>query len=196
MITRPLQSDLAALHIIGGLSVVLALAENASAQANYKLNAPLIAPPPITGDVYDQAVSPDGRRVVYLSDREVPGLFELYSVPLDRSSEAVRLSGPLPAGGVIEWFRITPDSRRVLYRARVPLHYELLSVPIDGSASAVQLDPEIDGEVMLDDVSADGRWVLLEVVGSALDLVPSDGSSPAIELFSGTLVRRVSGPRE
>ena len=63
-------------------------------------------------------ISPDGARVVYLADQDEDGMSELFSVPIDRSTEPIQISGALVAGGdVLRDFQIAPDGREVFYVA-------------------------------------------------------------------------------
>lgn len=60
---------------------------------------------------------------MYLADQETPGEAELYAVfvegPVAGAGPAViKLSGPLAAGGEVLDFDLTPDGKRVVYRAR------------------------------------------------------------------------------
>ncbi len=109
----------------------------------------LSVPPVAGGDVaylgFEQPqfqITPDGRRVLYTADQDTDEVFELYSVPIDRSSAPVKLSGLLVARGDVAHasnlqvlFRFTPDGTRVLYVAdqEVDETFELYVVPVDGS---------------------------------------------------------------
>jgi Tol biopolymer transport system component len=73
------------------------------------------------------ALFPQGEHVVYLADQDQDEVIELYAVPLDGGQAAVRISGPLVAGGDVKslgtlpWdsppFEIAPDGRQVVYLA-------------------------------------------------------------------------------
>jgi len=110
------------------------------ASASVKLNSSLVS----GGSVLSFSVSPDGGRVVYRADAEADGRFELYSVPLDGSAAPIKLNPQLATGGnVLPFFRITPDSSRVVYLADqdVDEQVELYSTPIAGPAtSAIKLN--------------------------------------------------------
>ncbi len=78
------------------------------------------------GDVVDFAISPDGFYVAYVADQNTDGVFELYVVPVDKSSSetAVKISGSFMAGdGIVETapgqyaFAWAPDSSRLAYLA-------------------------------------------------------------------------------
>ncbi len=96
-----------------------------------------------------------GGRVVYAGDQDEDEVFELYSVPLDRSAPSVKLSGPMVAGGDVLHrsdhqllFWVTPDETRVLYVAdqEVDGTSELFVAPLDGSAPARKLSgPMVPG---------------------------------------------------
>lgn len=122
--------------------------------APVKLNGALIA----SGDVADYAaISPDGARVVYRADAITDGTFELYSVPVDGSAAAVRISGTMVAGGSVRGGSrpvVQFAGDRVLYLADQDTDevVELYSVPIDGSAAPVRVSGTLvtGGEVVLD----------------------------------------------
>ncbi len=90
------------------------------------------------------AFSPDGQRVVF--QQRTDNTRQLYSVPSDGSQGPIRLDGPLVAGGNVEssgkLFEISPDSRRVVYRAdqEVDERFELYATAIDGTQSPVKLN--------------------------------------------------------
>jgi Tol biopolymer transport system component len=85
-------------------------------------------------------VSPDGSRVVYRASPDDEGRQGLYSVPIDGSALALRLSAPSAS---VSEFRITPDSTRIVYReARRSI--DLRVVPIDGSGPATTLNPPFE----------------------------------------------------
>jgi hypothetical protein len=66
--------------------------------------------------------------VVYAADELIDEVVELFSVPIDGSAPAVRISGAMVAGGdvvydddgddVHEGFQISPDGSRVVYVRR------------------------------------------------------------------------------
>ena len=68
---------------------------------------------------------------------------------IDGSSAAVKLSGPMAAGGDVQQFgvQIVPDSSRVVYRADQleDGRFELFAAPPDGSADAAISGPLVDG---------------------------------------------------
>jgi Tol biopolymer transport system component len=106
-----------------------------------RLNGPLVA----GGDVRSNSthfnqpfpafrVSPDGQRVVYLSDSLVDERLELHAVPIDGSAQVVLLSGfVVEGGGVVDGFEITPDSTRVVFCGDLDEDevFELFVSPID-----------------------------------------------------------------
>ncbi len=115
-----------------------------------KLNGPFVAGGDVSFSGLGAArfrISPDASRVVYRADQQVDERFELYSVPIDGSASAVKLNGPLVAGGDVAMafgtgdFQVSPDGTRVVYRADqdVDERFELYSVPIDAGSSPVKL---------------------------------------------------------
>jgi len=111
-------------------------------------------------------VSADGRHVVYTADARSDERVELFVAPVDGSAAPRRLSAELVAGGDVQAvFELTPDARRVLYRAdaRVDERFELFSVPIDGSAAPARVGPELApaGDVIRFQLAPDGTTVLV-----------------------------------
>jgi dipeptidyl aminopeptidase/acylaminoacyl peptidase len=132
-----------------------------------KLSGALVA----GGDVREAfEVTPDGRRVVYIADQDADERVELYSAPVDGSAAPVKLNATLvPGGDVVSTpgipFRISPDGRRVVYRADQVRDevLELYSVPIDRSGPPLQISGFLPagGDVLAEfEVTADGREVL------------------------------------
>ncbi len=69
-------------------------------------------------------ITPDEKHVVFVADHDGDEVLELYAAPLDREKAAIKLNGPLVAGGDVlagngftPLFQIAPDSMRVLYLA-------------------------------------------------------------------------------
>ncbi len=97
-------------------------------------------------------ISPDSRRVVYIADQETDEAFELWSVAIN-GGPVSKLNPPMaggkgdirgPSRDMINPFRISPDSRRVVYIAdqESDSTFELFSVPITGG-SATKLNPTL-----------------------------------------------------
>jgi Tol biopolymer transport system component len=94
-------------------------------------------------------IDPDGARVVYLADQETDEQSELWSVPIDGSSAAVKISGALAADGdvvqcgsdVHPHAHFTPDGSRFLYLAdgNGSGVLRLFGVPTDGNSAPVEL---------------------------------------------------------
>ena len=160
-----------------------------------KLNGPL----PFSWSVESLQISPDNSRVVYtISQKDEYGRVvgrELYSSPIDGSGPAVKLNGPLPLYGTVNFFAISPDSGRVVYSANVVGggDHELCSSPIDGSGSAVKLYGTLPSDWAVEHfaISPDSSRVVYRArmsgsSASELYSKPIDGSGPAVKL-NGTL---------
>ena len=151
-----------------------------------------LSPDGIVGAVSSFAVSPDGKRVVYLADQDIAGLIELYSVPADGSASATKLSSGLSyvtgANGVA-LLQIAADSSTVLFLADaggVAGENDIYSVPIDGSAAPVKLNSAAQAPVTALGLTPDG----LAAVFFGQDTVVGNG---AVELFRATLGAANSG---
>jgi len=62
-------------------------------------------------------ITPDGETVVFLADRDLDNIEELYSVPIVGGVPS-RLSEEISAGGFITNFRISNNSQRLIYTAK------------------------------------------------------------------------------
>ncbi|NJN18146.1 MAG: hypothetical protein HC822_18710 [Oscillochloris sp.] len=167
-----------------------------------KLNGEL--PPGGSVSLNAFAISPDGRWVVYQADQDAGGVVELFSAPLDGSGASIKLNGPFSGEGDIEFdgFRISPDSRLVVYRAdqRIDGRVELFRVPISGGiAVRVNGDLPQSGDVFTAEIAAGSDQVVyradqeqnevIEAFAADLsDAVPQVGFSPA-----PTVVREDAG---
>ena len=99
-----------------------------------------------TGDVANAsgafAVTPDSAQVVFVADKDINNLDELFVGPLDASAEPIQLNDTLGVGGdVVLPFRISPTGARVVYSAdrNSDELFELFSAPISGG-TVVQLN--------------------------------------------------------
>jgi putative cell wall-binding protein len=95
------------------------------------------------GDIhFSWQLTPDGTRVVYIAPES--GRFQLYSVPATGGAPT-RLNPLLTdAGREVVGFGISPDSARVVYRAKQDsANTHLYSVPTDGSAEAVRIHEDL-----------------------------------------------------
>jgi len=85
-------------------------------------------------------ISPLSDRVVFTRPKFDSGLpySELFSAPIDGSTPAIKLNGPLATGGSICGFGITADGQRVVYVADKDNDevLELYSVPVTGPVTA------------------------------------------------------------
>jgi len=171
--------------LLPGVALLL-FSASAAGHGNYPVRGAITASTTGVGDVYDLAISPDGRRVVYI-EQDTLGVNELYSVPLDGSAGPVKLSGPTQGDGWFLGFSISPDGLRVVYTADEEEYsvYGLYSAPIAGGA-AVQLMPGMDSPYFPSSyrISADGRWVVA-LAGDEILSAPIDGSSSALAINAG-----------
>jgi hypothetical protein len=151
-------------------------------------------------------ITPDGARVVFLADRDADDVLELYVAPIDGSAEPLELNAPLPADTEVDvtaerGFRISPDSRLVVYATRTarpasrPLH-EIFLVPIDRALEPVKLHGPLAhagypissalpaGGIETFEITADSRRVLysatvrtqvLELFSTVLTFEPARG---------------------
>lgn len=90
-----------------------------------------------TREVSRFSISSDSQRVVYISDKDTDGVYELYS-SLITGGTLTKLNTNLPIGGQVISFNISTDNQRVVYRSdqNIDNTFELYSVPITGGMPA------------------------------------------------------------
>jgi Tol biopolymer transport system component len=155
-----------------------------------QLNSPLVA----GGDVLELAVAPDSEHAVYRADQREDGVVELFSVPLGKvrradAPGALRLSGPLVAGGDVTSFRISLAGRRVVYFADAFVDDQArgFSVPIDGGPVVLLTPAPGPGGSVGSVTPAPGERGLFLArpdgnAGTSLFVRPLDGSVAPAEL--------------
>jgi hypothetical protein len=79
-----------------------------------KLNVALIPP---AGDVTNFAIAPNSGSVVYLADKNIDEVFEIFLSPITAAGNATSLNPPFTAPKTVTSFAVTPDSAAVIYRA-------------------------------------------------------------------------------
>lgn len=140
--------------------------------------------------VLEFAVTGDSSRVVFIL-YPGPGQSELFSVPIDGSQPAIRISHDLASHGTVSIFALSPDGARAVYGTR-PNAAELtalFSTPVDGSQPAVRLTPFHVGGRRIDfaDVRVGSQHVTYrsdQITDEVFELfsVPIDGSGPPVQL--------------
>lgn len=163
--------------------------------APIRLSAPMVAGGSIGFAEFQHgsfALSPAGDRAWYLADALIDGRTELFSVPVDGSSAAVRLNGNLPSGGHVRSARFTPDGSRIVYVADQAIvgRLELYSVPAAGGTPVrLSATPVAGGSLWLEAplVTDDGTRVVYRadaLTDGEVELfsVPTDGSSAPVRL--------------
>jgi len=128
---------------------------------------------------------------LFLADRDLDDVVELYRVPLDGSAPPLRLNGALVSGGDVSSFRIAPDGTTAVFLADAQLdeRFELYRVPIDASASPLKLSGSLvtNGDVLDFVFGPQGQRVYFRAdaaIDGVLELhsVPLDLSAPAVRL--------------
>lgn len=132
-----------------------------------KLNEPLVGEQDVRFLYYIDATS---EYVVYVADQDVDEVFELFSVPIDRSGPPVQLNPSLVPGGDVDYLspQLSPDGQYAIYIAdqEVDERFELYSVPVGGpSSEAVKVSRPsgilvtLISDVESFDVSPDSAWI-------------------------------------
>ncbi len=157
-----------------------------------KISGPLVN----GGDVSSFRLSPDGKTVVYIADQDQNKVREIYSAPIDGSRAVTKLNGSIVDGGNVSFnFRITPDSRTVVYLADQDIENveEIYRVPIDGSLDEEKLTPDLVAgrTVSFFDLSPDGQTVFYlsdQRTDQKFELfsVASDGTGGSVKIDSAS----------
>src|SRR5262245_56446474 len=154
----------------------LYLVDASAPGGSVKLSASLVA----GGNVYDFALSPDGKSVIYLADQDIDTRYELYRVSLATPTVATKLNPQLQTNRDVMDFIQTPDGSKVVYRAdstTVGL-YDLYLVDLVAPGAATKLSGALTpgGSVRSGySISADGARVLYRADQEMVD---------RLELFS------------
>ena len=115
--------------------------------------------------VNNLAISPDSAYVVYTADIDVDDQADLYSIPISATAGTTpqKLNLPLPAGGNVINFLISPDSQFVVYVAvqEVDERRELYVVPIAGGMPTKLSGSMVSGgNVSTFQITPDGLYVV------------------------------------
>lgn len=143
-------------------------------------------------------ISPNSQRVVYCADQDADNVGELYSVPLNGSSAAVKLNIPPGTGGSVGAFEISTDSARVVFEtlttvASVPQE-RLYSAPLGGGSQPTLLNGPLvrpNSSIEQFAISLDSGMVAFAGDSTTADVqelfaTPISGGTPSLR--SGTLV--------
>jgi Tol biopolymer transport system component len=161
-----------------------------------KLNGPIVGG---SSGVSEFQITADDETVLYLAEQDTLGVPELYRVPLDAGSAAVRVHDPLAAPGrVYSGFRAGSDGDDVVYRARVDAAdvQELFAAPPDGSHAPLTLNGSLASGPVVGDVhvaafAGDERYVYLaegDTAGTLELYSVAIESPPAFVKLNGPLV--------
>lgn len=161
------------------------------AQLTRKVNAP---PAPVPASRIGEALfSPDEARVVFAADLDHDLWWNVYSVPVDGSLEALRLDGDGARSSSSDLsLAVTADSRRVVWLGdgNVRGVRELFSAPIDGSESSERLHAALPGDMDVVDfaLSPDATRVAFVVESPTQQIllvneVAGGGSADVLGLF-------------
>lgn len=126
------------------------------------------------------AISPDSQWVVYSGDLTNGGVDEVFSVPIDGSAPAIRITAPTSvARTFVSDVRISPDSRTVVIRGNLTDEtiQELYAAPIAESGGMVRLHAPIavHGRALDREITSDSSRIVF-ASGRSLYSAPLDGS--------------------
>ncbi|MFK7932067.1 MAG: hypothetical protein AB8G22_01075, partial [Saprospiraceae bacterium] len=126
--------------------------------------------------------TPDGSRIVYLSDQETNDVLEIFSVPTTGGA-SIKLNPDFPDNNRdVDFFsiRISPNSDRVLYLADQDIDqvFELFSAPLDQAGAAIKLNPDLSGNR---DVTSSG--LTIDPTGTLVAYLADQETNDVDELF-------------
>lgn len=136
---------------------------------------------PHKGNYYDYApaVSPDGRRLAFSSNREKPGTDNIYLVNMDGTNLIEITATPNAKNASSSWF---PDGRRLAFSSNRSGRWQPYTMNDDGTGVRQVITSNED--VINVAVSPDGG-MLAYICGREICLANVDGSNPHILLKNG-----------
>ncbi len=163
---------------------IVFVTERAGFNSIYIMNAdgsdqhPLV---PHQGNYYDYApaVSADGQRLAFSSNREKPGTDNIYVMNMDGSGLAKITSTSNAKNASPSWF---PDGRRLAFASNRTGRWQALTMNADGTD--VRQVISSDQDVINVEVSPDGR-TLAYTCGIELCLADADGSNQRLLIRNG-----------
>lgn len=110
-------------------------------------------------------IGPDSKRVVFRAKAsQQTSDYALFSCPINKPEQLVKLSGPAKSWGDVRHFELTPDGRQVLFLARPSgdTEYQVFTRSIDGRGKPIQVSQRLAGEsgVAHFKIAPDGRRFL------------------------------------
>ena len=133
----------------------------------------------VLASIYGFAITPDSKRIVYATDNA------LMSVAIDRGAPSLIAKTP----SFLEFLRITPDGRTVVFTAHHNNALKLFSVPISGGAITRLTDERARNA----SISPDGLLLACAYQmgdrGSKLAIIPISGGTPRVLACDGEMYR-------
>ena len=124
--------------------------------------------------IYDFALSPDGKRIVYASGDDTSTRASLMTVSIDGGkTSTIATAGPL-----LRWLNVTPDGRTVVFSALENQTVKLFKVAIGGGRVTKLFDTRANAA----SISSDGKLIAfaagMEDLGAKLTVMSIDGGAP------------------
>jgi len=135
--------------------------------------------------IYDFALSPDGKRVVYASGNDTSTRSSLMSVSIDGGvASTIAITGPL-----LKWLNVTPDGKTIVFSALDDKAVKIFKVAITGGPVTKLFNTQGHDA----SISPDGKRIAfaagMEDTGAKLTVLTIDGTAVPVPAITGHTFR-------
>jgi len=135
--------------------------------------------------IYDFALSPDGKRVVYASGNDTSTRSSLMSVSIDGgAASTIAITGPL-----LKWLNVTPDGKTIVFSALDDKAVKIFKVAITGGPVTKLFNTQGHDA----SISPDGKRIAfaagMEDTGAKLTVLTIDGATVPVPAITGHTFR-------
>jgi len=135
--------------------------------------------------IYDFALSPDGKRVVYASGNDTSTRSSLMSVSINGgTASTIATTGPL-----LKWLNVTPDGKTIVFSALDDKAVKIFKVAITGGPVTNLFNAQSRDA----SISADGKLIVfaagMEDTGAKLTIITIDGVPQPMPSITGRTFR-------
>jgi serine/threonine protein kinase/Tol biopolymer transport system component len=135
--------------------------------------------------IYDFALSPDGKRIVYASGNDTSTRSSLMSVSIDGgAASTIAITGPL-----LKWLNVTPDGKTIVFSALDDKAVKMFKVAITGGPVTKLFNSQGHDA----SISPDGKLIAfaagMEDTGAKLTVLTIDGVPQSVPAITGRTFR-------